>query len=503
MTTLKLLTMILLSQFFTQVYGAERFYELKVQNITKNVTGVDVKHALAINGSIPAPTLKFQLGDEAVIKVINETDEPTSLHWHGLLVPWRQDGPQFSNTKIIAPKTSYTFKFPIKHTGTYWYHSHTQLQEQRGLYGAIVIEDSSPKFKVDHDLVYMMSDWTNENPTQVLANLKKDGDYYKYKKGFLPSILGAIRHGAIWDYLKGEWSRMGAMDLSDVGYDAFLVNGEQSIDLPQISHGQKVRLRIINAGASTYFYFNIGNLRNFKVIAKDGVDVKPVVVNELLVGIAETYDVIFEMPHEMKSFEARATAQDITGFSSMFIGNGEKELVPNKAKPNPYQMGDHGGGHGDHGGGHDGPGDEPGGDEPGGDEPGGDEPGGDDGPSGHDGHHMIDSRNSVTEMLEDQLMVMGNEDTTPIPMTKRLNYMMLRSPSPTDFPKDLIRAQVIDLELSGDMDRYTWYINGKPFSEDKFINIKENEVITFRFINKTMMHHPMHLHGHFFRVLMG
>ncbi|MAF77630.1 MAG: copper oxidase, partial [Halobacteriovoraceae bacterium] len=185
-----------------------------------------------------------------------------------------------------------------------------------------------------------MSDWTNEKPLQVLANLKKDGDYYKYKKDFLPSILGAIRHGAIWDYLKGEWTRMGPMDLSDVGYDAFLINGKINSMLKNVKHGEKIRFRIINASASTYFYFNIGNLRNFTVVSKDGVDVQPVKVNELLIGIAETYDVIFEMPHHMKMFEAKATAQDITGSASLMFGKGEMEHVPNKMKPSPYGMGD-------------------------------------------------------------------------------------------------------------------------------------------------------------------
>ena len=452
--------------FSFQLLAAERNYELRVQQITKNITGVAVPHALAINGSIPAPTLRFNLGDQAIIKVINETDEPTTLHWHGLLVPWRQDGPQFANTRIIEPNTSHTFKFPIKHTGTYWYHSHTELQEQRGLYGAIVIEEDTPKYHVDHDYVLIMSDWTNEKPAQVLANLKKDGHYYKYKKDFFSSISGAIRHGAIWNYLKKEWNRMEPMDLSDVGYDAFLINGKIKSMLDNIKHGEKIRFRIINASASTYFYFNIGNLKNFTVVSKDGVDTQPVKVNELLIGIAETYDIIFKMPHHTKIFEARATAQDITGSASLMFGQGEIEHVPNKIKPSNYSM--------DH---------------------------------GHNDNH-IEMKKDVQHQMEDELAMQEEENDhhkMPMPMhkTKRLNYRMLKSITPTEFDKNLIRAQVIELELSGDMERYTWYINGKPFSEDKYIDIRENEIITFKFINKTMMHHPMHLHGHFFRALMG
>ena len=467
--------------------ATERRYDLKIQNITANITGVSVSHALGIaqafpierKASIPAPTLRFNLGDEAIIKVTNETNEPTTLHWHGILVPWQQDGPQFSNTKIIGPNASHTFRFPIRHTGTYWYHSHTELQEQRGLYGAIVIEEDQPIEKVEHEYVFVMSDWTNELPKAVLYNLKKDGDYYGLKKNFFPSLWKAITAGVLGDYLRSEWQRMGPMDLSDVGYDAFLINGKIKSTFENVRHGEKIRFRIINASASTYFHFNIGNHRSFKIITKDGMPVRPVHVNELLIGIAETYDVIFELPHEMKMFEAKATANDFTGSASLTFGMGDLEVVPKKATRSPYGMrhgkmnhesgheGDHNGdgpqdtGHGDHG-------------------------------DGHSGHTM-----GTVESEGNQLV------PSSVGRTKRLQYEMLKSVGTTHFDENLVRAQVIDLELSGDMERYTWHINGKPFSEKKYIEIRENEIITFRYINKTMMHHPMHLHGHFFRVLNG
>lgn len=489
----------------TSLFSAEKRYELNVEHVTKNITGVDVTHALAINGQMPAPTLRFKLGDTAVIKVINKTKEPTTLHWHGVLVPWDQDGPSFSNTKLILPGTTHTFRFPIIHTGTFWYHSHTELQEQRGLYGAIVIEDEK-KMDVDHDLVFLMSDWINEHPQQVLKNLKKDGDYYAMKKDFLPSVLGAIRAGAIWDFIKAEWTRMGPMDLSDVGYDAFLINGEQKKMLKNIKHGEKVRLRVINASASTYFYFNIGNLRNFKVITKDGVEVMPVEVNELLVGIAETYDIVFEMPHSMKTFEFKATAQDITGSASWMVGSGPMEHVPMKMKPSPYGMGDmdhgggNGGGHGDH---DDGSGDT---------DDGGGHGDHDDGGGGDTDDFDNDDlgKREVESDMEDDLMLAeleegDNHDDHDMPMpgmqkTKRLNYDMLMAKTITEFDAEKPRREIV-LELSGDMDRYTWHINGKPFSEEKYLMIKYGEVVKIKFVNKTMMHHPMHLHGHFFRVL--
>ena len=486
----------------TSLLAAEGYYDLKIENITANFTGVDVKHALGISqifpmqkeASIPAPTLRFRLGDEAVITVHNDTNEPATLHWHGLLVPYKQDGPQFSNTKIIAPNSKHIFRFPIKHTGTYWYHSHTELQEQRGLYGAIVIEEDQPIEEVDHDFVFMMSDWTNDLPKAILYNLKKDGDYYGVKKDFVPTLWAAIKAGKLGAYLKGEWTRMGAMDLSDVGYDAFLINGKIKSMLKDIRHGEKVRFRIINASASTYFYFNIGKNRKFKVITKDGMPVQPVEVSELQVAIAETYDVIFEVPHMMKKFEVKATAQDITGSASLMFGMGGMEMVPMKMKPSPYGM-DHG--DMDHGDGHD-DGDD--------DDGQGGGHGNHDGGMDHDnmGHDNINhgDMNHDMEKIEDAA---GDHDMPMPPMgkTKRLSYEMLKSIESSKIDENLIRAKTIDLELSGDMERYAWHINGKPFSEDKYIEIRENEVITFRYINKTMMHHPMHLHGHFFRVLNG
>ena len=299
----------LLCCLWKAAFSAEVRYDLRVASVTKNITGEAVDHALAINGSIPAPTLRFRLGDEAVIVVHNDMDMPTTLHWHGVLVPWKQDGPQFSNTRIIEPHSSHTFQFPIKHTGTYWYHSHTNLQEQSGLYGAIVIEEETIRHEVDHDVELVISDWTNERPEEVLANLKKDGHFYVYKKDSLPSITDAMARGSLGDYLRSEWERMEPMDLSDVGYDAFLINGKIESALEGVGHGEKVRFRIINAGASTYFYFNIGQSRNFTVVSKDGVEVQPVLAQELLIGMGETYDIIFEMPHDMKTLEARATAQ--------------------------------------------------------------------------------------------------------------------------------------------------------------------------------------------------
>ncbi|MGI9548616.1 MAG: multicopper oxidase family protein [Bdellovibrionales bacterium] len=451
--------------FFTfSSYSKNQVYHLTVENKLVNLTGKDVKHALAINGSIPAPTLRFKLGDTAVIHVTNKTNEPTTLHWHGILVPWNMDGPAFSNNKLIQASETFTFQFPIKHAGTYWYHSHTNLQEQRGLYGAIVIEEPRPRYYFKHDLVAVLSDWTNEKPIQVLKNLKKEGEYYSFKKKFFPSLLDAIFKSSFKDFIKGEWTGMGVMDLSDVGYDAFLINGKQQATFSKIKSGDRVRLRVINAAASTHFYLNLGQHRFFKVISKDGMGVSPVRVNEVFLGMGETYDLSFKMPPITQGLEFRATASDFTGHGSLIFGKDQKyEKAPSFAKPNPYKM-DHDHSkmkHGDH------------------------------------------SKMKHSKMKHDHSKMKHDHSKIKTQsMKKSLDYNMLKSLTKTNYSNKYPRHD-IDLELSGSMSNYTWSLNGKTFSQDKYINVKKGDVVRFHFANKTMMTHPMHLHGHFFRVLNG
>lgn len=460
--------LIIVALFITHsIQAAEVNYDLVVAPYQSHVAGKMPKYALGVNGQIPAPTLKFKLGDTAVIKVQNNTNEDVTLHWHGVLVPVDMDGPE-TNTPPVKPGQSFTFRFPIRHTGTFWYHSHSVFQEQRGVYGAIVIEEEKPRFKVDHDFAVVMSDWTFENPNAVLDNIIMDPHYYQFKKDSFTSVLGALRHGAIWDYVKSEWERMGPMDLSDVGYDAFLINGKENEQMSSIRPGQKIRMRLINAGASTYFYANLGKLQDFFIVAKDGMDVFPIKVNEILIGNGETYDLVYDMPKDAKSIELRATAQDITGYASLFLGMGAKEVVPDKLRPNPYRMGDHGGG------------------------------------GGHDEHMAMAEEDMHAEVVAEATPTPGHGDHggPTIPGTKRLEYRMLKALKSTAFSDDLVRHDV-KLELDGDMERFLWTINGKTMAQETEIMIRYNEVVRFTMVNKTMMHHPMHLHGHFFRVLNG
>ncbi len=311
-----------------------REYNLVIRYENVNITGHSVQ-AMTINGSIPGPTLNFKEGDLARIKVRNEMDVETSIHWHGILLPNLQDGVPYVTTPPILAGTEFTYEFPIKHSGTYWYHSHTGLQEQRGVYGSIVIEPSVPDMETDRELVVVLSDWTDENPDEVLRTLKSGSHYYSLKKDTVQSVHGALKAHAFNDVLHRSWSRMPPMDISDIAYDRFLINGQASAML-DAGPGEKVRLRIINAAASTYFYVQFAG-GSMQVISADGVNVQPVDMNRFLIAVAETYDVVITVPGN-GSYEFRATSQDGSGHTSLFIGNGDKKAAPDVPRPNLHKI---------------------------------------------------------------------------------------------------------------------------------------------------------------------
>jgi FtsP/CotA-like multicopper oxidase with cupredoxin domain len=425
-----------------------------------NFTGRDVQ-AMTINNAIPGPTLRFKEGEIARIHVRNEMDVETSIHWHGILLPNLQDGVPYLTTPPILPGTTYTYEFALKHSGTYWYHSHTGLQEQRGIFGSIVIEPAVPSEKSDIDHVVIFSDWTNENPDEVLRTLKSGSDYYSLQKSSMQSLSGAIRADALRDVLRRSWTRMPPMDISDVAYDRFLVNGQLSAIL-EARPGVTVRLRIINASASTYFYLQYAG-GSMRVVSADGIDVKHVDMKRFLIAVAETYDVIITVPHS-GAHEFRATAQDGSGHTSLFIGSGEHIAAPDVPKPNLYKM--HGG--------HD--------------------------MSGGEMKGMMKHEGNKSGSEMEGMMKHEGKMSMPMNERPRAPYDNLRSPVSTALSKDLPIREV-RLELTGDMERYVWSMNGKTLNETDVIRIKKGENVRFVMVNKTMMHHPMHLHGHFFRVV--
>ena len=399
--------------------------------------------ALAINDSIPGPTLRFRVGDTAHIRVHNRLPkEDTLLHWHGLLLPNAQDGVPYLNTPPIPAGKFFDYEFPLTHAGTFWYHSHKGLQEQRGLYGAIVVEPAEAVGPpVDREHVVVLSDWTNEHPDEVMRTLLRGDEWYAIRKGNLQSIWGAHQAGALGEYFLREWSRMPPMDISDVAYDAFWANGKKRMPLAS-KGGERVKLRLINAGASTYFYVHSAT-GPLTIVAADGQSVKPVKVNRLLMGMGETYDVIVTLPARGR-YEVRATAQDGSGHASIFLGTGSEHLAKNIPKPDLYSM-----------------------------------------------NWMLAGLEKDDEALN-----------TPEPPRPLSPYRKLRARVSTQPPADA-PVREIELRLTGNMQRYMWSFNGKMLKEESTIPVKRGEVLRMKFINDTMMHHPLHLHGHFFRLLNG
>lgn len=310
-------------------------YDLTIDEQTINITGKP-KQAMTINGGIPGPTMRFTEGDVAVIRVHNKLKTETSLHWHGILLPNKQDGVSYLNTPPIHAGDTYTFEYPLVQSGTYWFHSHTRYQEQVGVYGSIAIQPQKLTHKVDHDLVLLLSDWTDEKPAFILKNLKRRNEWYSIKKNNVQSLNRIIQHKAVGAYLRQSMMKMAPMDISDVYYDRFLVNGKDTVRYPEIKAGQTVRLRVINASASTYFHVNYAG-GPMKLISADGLDVQPVDVDRRLIAIAETYDFIVTVP-KGGAFEVRATAQDGSGYATALLGNGPAKYAPTIPRPDLYKL---------------------------------------------------------------------------------------------------------------------------------------------------------------------
>ena len=294
-------------------------YNLVIGETKINVSGTE-KTALSINGTVPGPTLRFKEGENLVINVTNTLDEDTSIHWHGLTVPFTEDGVPGISFEGIAPGKTHTYRFTLRQSGTYWYHSHSGLQEQSGVYGSIVIEPKvRDPFRYDRDYVVVLSDWHDTNPERILANLKKQSDYYNYnwrtvftffedvaKKGFGATLSARMDWGEM---------RMTPTDIADVGGYTFLINGKNPEQnwFGYFEPGEHVRLRFINAAAMTYFDVRIPGLK-MTVVQADGNNVQPVKVDEFRIAVAETYDVIVR-PTGDQAYTIVAEAMARTGMA--------------------------------------------------------------------------------------------------------------------------------------------------------------------------------------------
>lgn len=515
----KLLSLVLLAIGIGQIAGAQKVvrYDLYVKDSTVNYAGKE-KRAIAVNGQIPMPTLEFTEGDTAEIVVHNQLKENTSLHWHGLFLPNKEDGVPFLTQMPISPGTSYTYRFPIIQHGTHWYHSHSGLQEQIGMYGSFIMHkragDKTFRKGIDDlpAVPVMISEWTNLKPENVHRMLHNASDWFAIKKGATQSYAEAIRSGHFKTKLTNEWKRMLAMDVSDVYYNKVLLNGNhitelKSMDGKPLKAGDKVRLRISNGGASSYFWLRYAGGK-MTVVASDGNDVEPVAVDRLIIAVSETYDVVVTVPENGKAYEFMATTEDRTQSSSYFIGDGEKQLVGAMPRLKYFEgmkmMNDMMKMNGDL--------DDMGmnmslnqmdmnvvmyPEITGGEKKKDKEPAQQDhmdhmkqdtGSAGH--HHMNGNENP------------NRYNANALSKIVTLNYSMLQSPHKTSLPAD---APVKELRftLSGNMNRYVWSMDNRVLSESDKILVKKGEVLRITIYNNSMMRHPMHLHGFDFRVING
>lgn len=463
-------------------------YDLFVRDTVVNFAGKE-KKAYSVNGQIPMPELHFTEGDTAEIYIHNELQTETSIHWHGLILPNEQDGVPYLTTAPIKAGTTHLYKFPLVQNGTYWYHSHTKLQEQVGMYGAFIIHKKEKQELPEYTMV--LSDWTNMKPFEVHRRLHNANDWSaikkaKIQKGAAQSYADAIADKSLGIKLVNEWKRMLAMDVSDVYYDKFLTNGKTEDEAPQFKAGDKIRLRVINGSSSTYFWLKYAGGK-INVVASDGMDVEPVEVDRLIIAVAEIYDLVVTIPSDSTAFEFLATSEDRIRNTSLWLGSGIKQLA-SPLEPLKY----------------------------------------------FEGMKMMNGMIKMNGNLDDMGMNMSlqqmdmnvvmypeitgrkndkkNKEHDHSQMENQynsnalsdivtLNYSMLKSPTKTKLPD--APTKVLNFTLTGNMNRYVWSINNKTVSETDKIMIKKGENVRIILYNNSMMRHPMHLHGHFFRIVNG
>ena len=486
--------------------------DLQVHETTLKIGRRDAK-SFTVNGSIPGPLVRLREGQTATIRVSNHLKEDTSIHWHGLILPPEMDGVPGVSFAGIKPGKTFTYRFPVKQSGTYWYHSHSGMQEQQGHFGPLIIDPIEPEpFKYERDYVVMLSDWTFEHPHHILANLKKMSAYYNYQRRTVATFFQDLP----WKQM-----RMDPTDIADVtgATYTYLMNGmtSESNWTGLFQPGEKVRLRFINASAMTFFDIRIPGLK-MTVVQADGQNVQPVTVDEFRIAVAETYDVIVE-PQEDAAYTIFAETMDRSGYARGTLAprQGMTAPIPERRTRPLRSMADMGMNHDEDGHSqHNTSGNDNGHSQhnmPGNDGghsrhnmPGNDSehsqhnmPGNDGGHSQHNQGVMHGSDNhgpgnaGVPMMVQSRLHEPGigleSTDTHRV-----LVYTDLRSLKPGYDQRQPERE--IELHLTGNMERYMWSFDGKKYSQAKEpIRFYNGERVRLTFVNDTMMEHPIHLHG--------
>ncbi|MHA6476378.1 copper resistance system multicopper oxidase [Stutzerimonas sp. KH-1] len=499
----------------TVLSGTE--FDLTIDSMSVDFTGKR-RTAMAINGSIPGPLLRWREGDTVTLRVRNRLPQDTSIHWHGILLPANMDGVPGFSFAGIAPDGMYEYRFKVKQSGTYWYHSHSAFQEQLGVYGPLIIDPKEPEpFAYDRDYVVFLSDWTDESPARVLAKLKKRSDYYNQGRRTLGDFIDDVADNGWTDTISERWAwakmNMSPTDLADISGATYtyLLNGHAPDGnwTGLFQPGERIRLRLINGSAMSYFDFRIPGLK-LTVVAADGQNVEPVLVDEVRLAVAETLDVIVEPDGSQDAYTLFAQSMDRSGFArgTLAVRDGLQAPVPEPDPRPELSMEDMG--HGDH------------------------SAHGqaaapvqsDDPHAGHgDMNHGAMNQSGMNGQMDHAAMGHGSSGSgmqahpasetdnplvdmqTMMPVPKLddpgiglrdngrrvLTYADLRSTFADPDGREPTRT--IELHLTGHMERFAWSFDGIPFADAEPIRLKYGERVRFVLVNDTMMHHPIHLHG--------
>ncbi|MDZ3829773.1 copper resistance system multicopper oxidase [Pseudomonas monsensis] len=464
-----------------ELSGSE--FELFIGETPVNFTG-SPRTAMTINGSLPGPLLRWREGDTVTLRVRNRLSASTSIHWHGILLPANMDGVPGLSFHGIEPGGVYVYQFKVRQNGTYWYHSHSGLQEQAGVYGPLVIDAKEPEpFHYDREFVVMLSDWTDENPANLLKTLKKQSDYYNFHKRTVGDFIEDVSEKG-WGATVADrkmWAdmKMNPTDIADVSGATytFLMNGHAPDNnwTGLFRVGEKLRLRLINGSAMTYFDVRIPGLK-MTVVAADGLHVKPVSVDELRIAVAETYDVVIEP--DADAYTLFAQAMDRSGYARGTLATraGLSAPVP-VVDPRPLvTMDDMGMGGMDHG-------------------------SMDMSAMDHSAmgpmqsHPDSEKDNPLVDMQAMSTAPKLNDPGLGLRNNGRrvLTYADLRSTFEDPDGRDPSRT--IELHLTGHMEKFAWSFNGIKFADAEPLRLKYGERIRLVLVNDTMMTHPIHLHG--------
>jgi FtsP/CotA-like multicopper oxidase with cupredoxin domain len=451
-------------------------FDLSIDDVPVNFTGAS-RVAQAINGSIPGPLLRWREGDTVTLRVANRlAADDTSIHWHGLILPSEMDGVPGLSFHGIRPGETYTYRFDVRQSGTFWYHSHSGFQEQRGVYGPIVIEPrGDDPIAADRDHVILLSDWTDEHVERVFAKLKKQSNYYNYNKRTLADLFRDIRQQGLGPALseRSMWGvmRMNPTDIADVTGATYthLMNGVTPAGnwTGLFKPGERVRLRFINGSAMTYFDVRIPGLK-MTVVASDGMPVHPVTIDEFRIATAETFDVIVE-PSGQDAFTIFAQAMDRTAFAAgtLAVRGGLRAPVPALDARATLSMSDMG--HGDH--------------------------------AGHNMAGMTPPAHPATEdnpLVDMQgSMAMSRLDDPGIGLRGNGRRVLTYSDLGSTFadPDGREPGRTLELHLTGHMEKFAWSFDGVKFSDAEPLRFAYGERLRIVLVNDTMMTHPIHLHG--------